>query len=133
MVNKEDSTTNEGLGIVPEELQIPTLATKDETKIDEEEKEAVGKNEEKELSEEELKELYIEQLKKSKITFHPLRHPVKTVGITKENRPIGGTRIVKEKATITNVTTNLFDKSYKQKRKRKNKLTKASRRANRKK
>jgi len=60
----------------------------------------------RELSDDEKKELYIKQLKESRRVFNPVKHN-------------------------GNVTTNQFGAKYKQKRKRKNKLTKASRKANR--
>lgn len=60
----------------------------------------------RELSDDEKKELYIKQLKESRKVFKSVRHN-------------------------GNVTTNQFGTAYKQKRKRRNKMAKASRKANR--
>lgn len=123
----------------PEELQNPKLTTlpvntgnfEIEEKIMEDVKETLTENEE-ELSKEELKEIYIQQLKDSKKVFKPFKHPTKVVGTETVVSPIGTKRKVKEKTVQTNIITNQFGTTYKQKRKRKNKLTKASRRNNRK-
>ena len=64
--------------------------------------------EEKELTDEEKKELYIKQLKDARKQFYPIKHD-------------------------GNITTNQFGTKFKQHRKRKNTLTKQSRRANRRK
>lgn len=181
MINKDDNTTNEGL--VPEELQVPTLSTKDETKVEKKLKKVVSESEElseedlnkknylkisptfyvqpfsdeegneegdddlelfkilnpetglvekRELTDEEKQEIFVHELKKSKIKFNPIKHPTKIIGIRTETNPLGRERMVKEKAVLTNLITNQFGTAYKQNRKRKNKLTKASRRANRK-
>jgi hypothetical protein len=60
----------------------------------------------RELTDDEKKELYIKQLKESRRVFKPVQHNGK-------------------------ITTNQFGTKYKQKRKRRNKLAKASRKANR--
>jgi len=60
----------------------------------------------RELSDDEKKELYVKQLKESRKVFKPVQHNGKT-------------------------TTNQFGLAYRQKRKRRNKLAKASRKANR--
>ena len=60
----------------------------------------------RELTDDEKKELYIKQLKESRRVFNPVRHN-------------------------GNVTTNKFGAKYKQKRKKRNALTKKSRKANR--
>lgn len=123
----------------PEELQNPKLTTlpvdteelEAEEKIMEGVEEALEENEEK-LSDEELKEIYIQQLKDSKKVFNPLSHPTKVVGTETVVSPIGTKRKVKETTVQTNITTNQFGAAYNQKRKRKLKLSKASRRNNRK-
>lgn len=132
-----------GTGIEPEELQVPKLATLpvDATELEAEEKimegvedelqEALGETDEREPTEEELKEIYIQQLKDSRIKFRPIKHAIKTVGTTTVVSSIGRERQVKEKAVQTNLTINQFGAAYKQKRKRRNKLAKASRKANR--
>lgn len=122
----------------PDELKVPQLATIPAEEVNEnEELNTETPDEEKELSEEELKEIYIEQLKASRIKFHPIKHPIK--------REVVGEKVIlqigsykrkrKEISTTiqTNITTNQFGVAHKKERKRKNKLTKASRRANRKK
>jgi len=174
MVNKKKGDVNiinQGSGIVPEELQIPTLAT-----VDEDVKEVVSKEElskedlnkknylkitptfyvqqisseegsedlelfkilnpetglveKREFTDEEKQEIFVHELKKSKIKFSPFKHPTKTIGIRTETDLLGRVRTVKEKAVATNFTINKFNSAYKQKRKRKNKITKASRRTN---
>ena len=102
----------ENENVNPEELQNPKLTTlpvdTEELEIKEKIIEDVEDSLEKEeLSEEELKEIYVQQLKDSNKVFKP----------------------IKQKG---NITTNQFGSTYNQKRKRKNKLTKASRRNNRK-
>lgn len=91
-----------------------------------------GVVETRELTEEEKHEIVVKELKDSKKTFNPLSHPVKTE-VYEVPRKFYGTRKEKSKTTLTNITVNKFDSKYKKKRKQKNKLTKASRRANRKK
>jgi len=90
-----------------------------------------GTVETRELTDEEKKELLVTQLKQSKQKFQPLSHPTKTVGTEIIVSSIGRERKVKTKEYQTNVTKNQFDTAYKQKRKRRNKLAKASRKANR--
>jgi hypothetical protein len=68
----------------------------------------------KELTDEQKHEIFIEQLKQSKIKFHPIKHPFKNGML------------------LTNITVNQFSADYRKKRQRKNKMAKASRRANRK-
>lgn len=60
----------------------------------------------RELTDDEKKELYVKQLKESRKVFKPIKHD-------------------------GNVTTNQFGTNYRKKRQRRNKLTKASRKANR--
>lgn len=60
----------------------------------------------RELTDEEKKEIYLLELKRSRKVFNPIKHD-------------------------GNVTTNQFNAKYKQKRRRRNKLTKASRKNNR--
>lgn len=124
--------------ITPEELSIPKLENLgenvgevEEILVDAETQDEL--NEERELTDEEKKELKVKYLKDSIKKFHPIVHGVeKTVGVEKESDFLGrGTRIVKKKEIVTNETTNQFGKEYKSKRKRKKKLTKQSRRANR--
>lgn len=91
-----------------------------------------GVFETRELTEEEEKEIKILQLKQSKIKFNPLSHPKKTISVIKEADIMGRTSYsTKTKMTETNKTVNKYGTAYKKKRKRKNKLTKASRKANR--
>ena len=90
--------------------------------------------EKKELTEEEKRANLIQAIKDSKIKFHPIKHAaVKTIAINAIARLFGGTRQVKEKAVMTNITTNKFGAAYKQKRKAKNKMQKTSRKSARKK
>ena len=90
-----------------------------------------GTVETRELTDEEKKELFITELKRSRIKFNPLSHPTKTVGTEMVVSSIGRERVVKIKEPQTNKIINQFDTGYKKKRKRRNKLAKASRKANR--
>jgi len=85
----------------------------------------------RELTDDEKKELFIQQLKHSQKKFNPLSHPTKTVGTEILVSSIGRERKVKTKEYVTNQTVNKYGSAYKQKRKRKNKMAKASRKANR--
>lgn len=126
---KQHFNMQENENVNPEELQNANLTT---LPVDTGEFEEKITEEKEELSEEELKEIYIQQLKDSKKVFKPLKHPTKVVGTETVVSPIGTKRKVNEKTVQTNITTNQFGAAYNQKRKRKNKLTKASRRNNRK-
>lgn len=90
-----------------------------------------GTVETRELTDDEKKELLVTELKRSRQRFNPFSHPTKTVGTEIVVSSIGRERKVKTKEYQTNVTKNQFDTAYKQKRKRRNKLAKASRKANR--
>lgn len=122
---------NEKSGIEPEELRNPKLTT---LPADTETEEILSEVEENlELSDEEKKEIYIQQLKDSRIRFHPLSHPTKTTGIQVVGSPIlpKRKREIKTKTIQTNLTVNQFGAEYRKKRQRKNKMAKASRKANR--
>lgn len=93
--------------------------------------------EQKELTDEEKRELYIQQLKASKIRFQPIKHFVKKIETkTTITQPFGGsyhvTKTEKTENIVTNITTNQFSADYRKKRRSKNKLARASRKANRK-
>jgi hypothetical protein len=90
-----------------------------------------GTVETRELSDDEKKEVLVTQLKQSRKSFNPLSHPVKTIGTETVVSSIGREKRVKTKEYQTNLTVNKYGNAYKQKRKRKNKMAKASRRANR--
>jgi len=90
-----------------------------------------GTVETRELSDDEKKEVLVTQLKQSRQTFNPLSHPTKTVGTETVVTSIGREKKVKTKEYQTNLTVNKYGNAYKQKRKRKNKMAKASRKANR--
>lgn len=116
--------------------EFPTLAV-DAAELEAEEKIMEGvedvSEELKELTDEEKKAIFIEQLKQSKIKFHPLRYGVKTtVTESTEKTILGRKRMVKTSEIQTNVTVNQFGADYRKKRQRKNKMAKASRKANRK-
>jgi len=125
---------------------VETEEEDDEEVVDEGEKEELfqilnpetGVVERRELTDDEKKELFIQQLKQSRKVFNPLSHPTKVVGKTstdhpflKDKRGVPVQRFMKDREVQTNVTTNKFDSAYKQKRKRRNKLRKTSRKANR--
>ena len=84
-----------------------------------------------ELTDEQKKELLIQAIKSKNNNFRPTKHPMKTIGTHEVTSPIGTKRQVKDKMLQTNVIVNLFDADYKNARKRKNKLRKISRKANR--
>lgn len=97
-----------------------------------------GTVETRELTDDEKKELLVAQLKQSRQKFQPLSHPTKVVGKTavdhpflkdKDGNPIQ--RMIKEREYQTNKTVNKYGSAYKAKRKRKNKMAKVSRKANR--
>lgn len=90
-----------------------------------------GVVETRELTDDEKKEFLVSELKKSRKRFDPLSNPTKTVGMSTVVSSIGRERKIKEKAVVTNETVNQFGDKYKQKRKRRNKMAKASRKANR--
>lgn len=90
-----------------------------------------GVVETRELTDEEKRELFIAELKKSKQTFNPIKNPTKVVGRSTVVNSLGNERQIKEKAIITNETVNKFGAAYRKKRQRKNKMAKASRKANR--
>ena len=92
-----------------------------------------GVVETRELTEDEQKELLITELKRSKQVFNPLSNPTKVVGRTTTPHPFLDNRkkVIKEREYQTNVTVNKYGSAYKQKRKRKNKMAKVSRKANR--
>lgn len=92
-----------------------------------------GVVETRELTEDEKHQIVVKELKDSKKTFNPLSHPVKTVEVYEVPRKFYGTRKEKNRTMLTNITINKFGADYKKKRQQKNKLAKASRRANRKK
>ncbi len=96
------------------------------------ENELVETTEEKQPTEEEIREEYVRLLKASKIKFKPIKNGVKTVSETRVKSKFGNIHTERTQEVQTNVIVNQFDKKFKQKRKKKNKLTKASRRANRK-
>ena len=90
-----------------------------------------GTVETRELTDDEKKELLIAELKRAKQVFNPLSHPTKTVGTETVVSSIGRERQIKTKEYQTNITKNKYGDAYKAKRKRRNKLTKTSRKANR--
>jgi len=90
-----------------------------------------GTLETRELAGEEKHEIQVLRLKESHIKFHPIKHGVKIVGTQTIVSSIGRERKVKSKEIQTNVTVNQFGADYRKKRQRKNKMQKASRKANR--
>ena len=123
--------------INPDDLKVQQLATKPAEEVIENELNEEDSLNNEELSDEELKEIYIKQLKASKIKFHPLKHPIKKEIVGKKTKFKLGSYIRTEdeiNASVqTNIIENQFGVKHRKKRNRKNKLTKTSRRANRKK
>ena len=89
--------------------------------------------EKRQLTDKEKRALHVKSLKESHIKFHPIKNAVKTVGAYTVESSIGRKRLVKNKETQTNITTNQFGKAYRKARKNKNKLQKQSRKLARKK
>ena len=85
----------------------------------------------RELTGEEKHEIQVLRIKESHIKFRPIKHGVKTVGTQTIVSSIGRERKVKSKEIQTNITVNQFGADYRKKRQRKNKMQKASRKANR--
>jgi len=83
------------------------------------------------LTDEEKKELFITELKRSQKKFNPISHPTQVVRTETLTSPIGRKLVRKEREIQTNLTVNKFGASYRKKRQNRNKLAKASRRANR--
>jgi len=121
----------------PEELESIVKEIESEVEIEgklmEGTEEALTNEEKpKELTDEEKKAIYIQQLKESHIRFKPIKHELtKTVVVGTEPTFFGRKRVIKSKSTQTNVTTNQFDADYRKKRKNKNRMARASRKANR--
>jgi hypothetical protein len=84
--------------------------------------------EKRQLTDEENHDIYVRDLKESRIKFRPVKHAVVTIGYNSVTSSIGRKRLVKDREVQTNLTTNQFDKDYRKKRQRKNKMQKASRR-----
>ena len=122
-VNNEIIPEPDVRSIIPIEELLP-----EETSLPEE-----VEDEEKELTEEEKRELRIQALKDSHIKFHKLEHGSQIVGTSVVESPVlkNRKRLVKNRVIATNVTINQFGAAYQKKRQRKNKMAKASRRANR--
>jgi hypothetical protein len=118
--------TNDSSILTPEEIAKFSPAPEENT-------EELPSEEPKELTEEEKKELFIKQLKESKIKFRPIKHyAVKSTTVVTEELDVLGRRKKRiDRTILTNVTTNKFGKAYHDKRRRKNKMQKASRKASR--
>jgi len=87
--------------------------------------------EEKELTDKEKKEILVYNIQNKGNNFHPIKHPKKTVGVHTETSAMGVKRQVKDKSIQTNVIDNPYGNTYAKSRKRKNKIRKNSRKANR--
>lgn len=85
----------------------------------------------RQLSDDEKHEIRVQDIIKSHTKFHPIKHAVKTVGIHTVTSSIGRKRQQKERSIQTNITVNQFGKTYRKERQRKNKMARASRKANR--
>jgi len=89
--------------------------------------------EKRQLSDIEKHSIIVHDLKESKIKFHPIKHfAVKhTMVVTEELDVLGRKKKRKDNTILTNVTTNQFGADYRKKRKNKNRMARASRKANR--
>lgn len=90
-----------------------------------------GTLEKRELTESEEHLIMVRELKLSKQKFNPLRRPTKVVGYETKTNFMGITTKEKVREVQTNVIENKFGSKYKAKRNRRKKLTRASRKANR--
>ena len=85
----------------------------------------------RELTDEEKREIQILRLKESHIKFHPIKHLVKSEVVSVTDGVFGRKKKQRGTTVLTNVTTNQFDSDYRKKRKNKNRMARASRKANR--
>ena len=91
-----------------------------------------GSVEIRELTDEEKHDVFVRELKESRKRYKPTSHPIKVVSINVTKNELGRVQKERIREVQSNVTVAKFDSAYKQKRKRRNKLAKASRKANRK-
>lgn len=87
--------------------------------------------EKRQLTDVESHEILVQGIKESHIKFHPIKHGVATIGYNTVTSSIGRKRQVKDKEVQTNITTNQFNKDYRKKRQKKNRMARASRKASR--
>jgi hypothetical protein len=89
--------------------------------------------EKRQLTDIEKHDVIVNDLKKSKIRFNPIKHHIikSTTVLTEELDVLGRKKKRKDSTILTNVTTNQFGADYRKKRKNKNRMAKASRKANR--
>jgi len=133
-INEEDLDKRNYLKISPTFyiLPIKNEDENDETELFKILNPVEGTVETRELTDEEEKEILIQQLKQKKLTFNPISHPKKTIGMKYDVDVIGRNfHLTRTKITETNKTVNKFGADYKKKRNRKNKSAKASRKNNR--
>jgi hypothetical protein len=84
------------------------------------------------LTDVENHDIRVNSLKESQIKFHPIKNATKSVVVKEVPTVFGRKRKVRTEITLTHITTNQFDSTYRKKRQRKNKMQKASRRLARK-
>lgn len=121
---KSVMTPEEVQGLLPKDVEVLEEIT-DGKPID-------GIPEEpKELTEEEKKAIFIQNLKDSRIRFHPIKHPVKSEVVGVKEGVFGRKTIQRGTTVLTHITTNQFDSEYRKKRQKKNRMARASRKANR--
>lgn len=125
MSDKDKLESNVSPVLSQEELEKFAPATEElaEQPIRDEEK--------RELTDEKKREIFIQALKQSKIKFRPIKNGIKTTE-TSVPRKFGGNRIERTQTVLTNITVHQFGTDYRKSRKRKNKMQRASRKANRK-
>ena len=89
--------------------------------------------EKRQLTDIEKHDIIVHDLKESHIKFHPIKHHIvkTTTVLTNEVDVLGRKKKRKENAILTNVTTNQFGADYRKKRKNKNRMARASRKASR--
>ena len=87
--------------------------------------------EKRQLTDVEKHDVLVRDLKESHIKFRPVKHPTKTVGMVTVTSSIGRKHQVRDKEVQTNLTTHQFGADYRKKRKNKNRMARASRKANR--
>ena len=128
---KSVKTPEEINAMLPKDVEL----LEDDVTVEGKLMEGVEEEFQKELTEEEKKAIFIQQLKDSRIRFHKYTHPTVSVVVSETIKDFGGgyKRKVQERTVvpITNETVTKFGAEYRKKRQRKNKMARASRKANR--
>jgi len=114
-ITEEDRNKKTYLKITPTLYLKPILNSESDEKLFKIFNPLTNTIEVRELNELEEREVFVYEIKKSRFKFSKIKHPIDN-GVD-----------------VTNITINRYGKKYKQERKRRNKLAKASRKTNRRK